>query len=88
MMCTDTPLVPARLPPLICLVVPARHPARACLRHRTGTQGLVVRVDNLRAILHEGRERNFLPVVQYGGYSVYVTISFAPTVPSVLLHDA
>jgi hypothetical protein len=35
-MCTDTPLVPARLPPPICLVIPARHPPRACLRRRTG----------------------------------------------------
>jgi hypothetical protein len=100
-MCTDTPLVPARLPPPICLVVPARHPPRACLRCRTGPPSawpychailssarLVVHVDNIRAILHDGRGRNFSPVVQYGGYSVYMAIDFAPTVPSVLLYDA
>jgi hypothetical protein len=100
-MCTDTPLVPARLPPPICLVIPAWHPPHACLRRRSGPppprrtvtpsslqRGLVVRVDNLRAILHDRRERNFSPMVQYGGYSVYATVSFAPTVPSALLPDA
>jgi hypothetical protein len=60
--CTDTTMVPARLYPPICLVVPA--------------------------ILHDRPERNFLPVVQYGGLSIYVHISFASTLPSVLLHDA
>jgi hypothetical protein len=70
-MCTDTPLVPARLHPPICLVVPAWHPPCACLRRRTVTlsslqQGLVVRVDNVHAILHDGRERDFSPVVQCG----------------------
>jgi hypothetical protein len=35
-MCTDTPLVPARLHAPICLVVPAWHPPCACLGRRTG----------------------------------------------------
>jgi hypothetical protein len=35
-MCTDTPLIPARLCPPICLIVPARHPQCACQRRRTG----------------------------------------------------
>jgi hypothetical protein len=59
-MCTDTPLVPARLYPSICLVIPAQHPPCACLRCRIGSPSatlychailssarLVVRVDNL-----------------------------------------
>jgi hypothetical protein len=84
--CTVTPFVPAWNPPC------------ACLRRRTVTPSLptclslqrkvVACVNTVPAILHDGRGRNFSPVVQYGRYSVYPTISFAPTVPSVLLHDA
>jgi hypothetical protein len=97
-MCTDTPLVPARLCPPICLVVPARHAQCACLRRRTGPPSSApychailssARVsgspENLPVILHDGRERDFSPMVQCGVYSVSATISFALTVPSVLL---
>jgi hypothetical protein len=62
----------------------ALHPPRRTVTPSSLQQGLVVRVDNLLAILHDGRS----PVMQYGGYRVYATISFAPTVPSELLHDA
>jgi hypothetical protein len=66
----------------------ARYPPRRTVTPSSLERGLVVRVDNLPAILHDARERDFSPVVQCAVYSVYATISFALTVPSVVLHDA
>jgi hypothetical protein len=66
----------------------ARHPPHRTVKPSSLQRGLVVRFDYLPAILHDARERDFSPVVQYGGYCVYATISFAATALSVLLHDA
>jgi hypothetical protein len=95
-MCTDTPLVPAWLPPpnlpgrtgsasstclLECAVL-ARHLPRCTVTPSSLQRGLVVRIDYLPAILHDARERDFSPVVQYDVYNVYATLSFVPTVPT------
>jgi UDP-N-acetylglucosamine pyrophosphorylase len=44
--------------------------------------------EKVRVLLHDARERDFSPVMQYAGHSVSATISFALTVPSIQLHDA
>jgi hypothetical protein len=101
-MCTDTPLVYRLgsvhkfawsyqlgiLNVLAYGAVRARHPPRRTVTPSSLQRGLVVRLENLPVILHDGQERDFSPVVQCGVYSVYAAFSFALTVPSVVLHDA
>jgi hypothetical protein len=92
-MCTDMPLVPARLPPPICLVVPAWHSQCACLK-APYCPAILLAVPSRHPLFSEGWLYALTIYTPYcmththGGHSVSATISFALTVPSVLLHDA
>jgi hypothetical protein len=62
---TVTPFVPARNPPCACL---RRRTVRPSLPTRFSLQQEVVaRVNTVPAILHDRRERDLSPVVQFGG---------------------
>jgi hypothetical protein len=62
---TVMPFVPARNPPCASLrrrIVTPSLPTRLSLQ-----QEIVARVNTVPALLHDGRERNFSAVVQFGG---------------------